>query len=50
MKFTKTTLSFPGEEPVPAIGVEIAEPDGERQFSFAVSVSDLHRAMLMASS
>jgi hypothetical protein len=50
MKLTKTTLSFPGEASVPAIGVEIMEPDGERQFSFAVSVSDLHRAMLMASS
>ncbi len=47
MRLTKTVLALPGEESVPAIGVEITEPDGERRFSFAVAVGDLHRALLM---
>jgi hypothetical protein len=29
--------------------VEINEPDGEPRFSFAVSLDDLHRALLLAS-
>jgi hypothetical protein len=33
----------------PAIGVEIYEPGGKRRLSFAVSLVDLHRALLMAS-
>jgi hypothetical protein len=49
MKLTKTMLPLPDEEPVVAIGVEIGKPNGERRFSFAVSLDDLHRALVMAS-
>lgn len=49
MKLTKTTLPLAGEESKVAIGVEVLEPGGERRFSFAVSLVDFHRALLMAS-
>lgn len=48
MQVTKTTIDLPASGPVLAIGVEIMEPSGERLFSFAVSLDDLHRALLMA--